>query len=135
MTKLGRTFTDYGDAIPKVYQFPVRNFGSYDRLKDVLTVIFSVRADTRSNTRVIYETDYENRADRVSLTAEGYDRLSERDLTLRDLRVPRYAAVFRRRPMCRHVRHFSLRLENREAGCDLALYSVQVQVRFLGRDR
>ena len=135
VTKLGRTFTDYGAAIPKVYQFPVRNFGSYDRLKDVLDVLFSTRADVKSNTTVIYETDYENRADRVNIATEGYDRLSERDLTIRDLSVPRYAATFRRKPMCRHVRHFALRLENREAGCDLSLFFVQVQIRFLGKDR
>lgn len=135
VTKLGSTLSDYGEPIRKVYQFPVRSFGGYDRLKDVLTVILSVPADNPSDTALIYETDYETRSDRVKLQTSGYDRLGERDLSVRDLSVPRHAAVFRRRPMCRHVRHFTMRLENRTADCDLAILSAEIQYRFLGRDR
>ena len=135
VTKLGRTLSDYGKAIRKAYQFPVRHFGTYDRLKDVLTAVFSVPSDTPGDTAVVYETDWETRRDRTNLVTAGRNRLEERDLEERDLTVPRHAAVFRRKPMCRHVRHFALRLENRGAGEDLALYSVQLQARLLGKDR
>lgn len=128
-------FDDFGNPIRKVYQFPVRNFGRYDRLKDVLSVLFSVRADAPSDTRVIYETDYETRTDPVNLTTAGYDRLTERNLETRDLSVPRHAAVFQREPRCLNVRHFSMRLENNTAGKDLNLNFVEIQIRYAGRNR
>ncbi|MBR3569282.1 MAG: hypothetical protein IKN96_00565 [Oscillibacter sp.] len=131
----GQVFDDLGEPIRKVYQFPVRNFGGYDRLKDVRTVIVSARADAPSDTEIIYETDYESRQDRANLAAAGYDRLSERDLEVRDLSVPRHAATFRRAPNCKHVRHFSMRLENNEAGKDLSVFSAEIQYRFVGRDK
>ena len=132
----GLVFSDFGETpIRKVYQFPVRNFGDYDRLKDVRTVLFSVRADAPSDTTVIYETDYETRTDRVSLATPGYDRLTERNLEIRDLSVPRHAATFRRNPNCKSVRHFSMRLENNVAGQDLSILSAEIRYRFAGRDR
>ena len=135
VTRLGRTFDDYGGAVRKVYAFPTRNFGSYDALKDVRTVIFSTRKDTPHNTVITYRNDYETRQDRVNLVTEGYDRLAERDLTERDLSVPLTVATFRREPMCRHVRHFSMILENNEAGKDFSLLTAEIQYRFVGRDR
>lgn len=136
VTKLAvRVFSDYGEAVRKVCQFPVRSLGTYERLKLVETVLLSLRADAPSNTDVYYQSDYETRKDHVSLPVPGWDRLSERDLSVRDLSVPRYAAVFRRRPMCRHVRHFALRLENDTAGQDLSLVSCQIIYRLQGRDR
>ena len=135
IVRLGETYNDFGQPIRKVYQFPVRNFGGYDLLKDVRSVILSLRADTPSDVSVIYETDYETRTDLVSLTVAGYDRLTERNLETRDLSVPRHAAVFRRKPKCKHVRHFSLRLENNTAGQNLAPYSAEIGIRYEGRLR
>ena len=135
IVRLGETYSDFGQPIRKVYQFPVRNFGGYDLLKDVRSVILSLRADTPSDVAVIYETDYETRTDLVNLTVAGYDRLTERNLETRDLSVPRHAAVFRRKPKCKHVRHFSLRLENNTAGQNLAPYSVEIGIRYEGRLR
>ncbi|MBQ6986118.1 MAG: hypothetical protein IJR48_06720 [Oscillibacter sp.] len=145
----GQVFTDGsmqspvidGKPFRKVYQFPVRNFGGYDRLKDVLTLIVSARADTPTDINVIYETDYESRADLIHLSAEGYDRLTDRNLEVRDLSVPRHAVTFRRRPDCKHVRHFALRFETDadaqtgDPGHNLAVYSAELQYRFVGRDR
>ncbi|MBQ6985423.1 MAG: hypothetical protein IJQ25_00365, partial [Oscillibacter sp.] len=125
----------FGEGIWKAYQFPARHFGSYDRLKDVDSALFSLRADAPSDVSVLYESDYETRADRVNLHVEGHDRLTDRNLEVRDLSVPRHAAVFKRRPKCRHVRHFSLRLENNTAGQNLAPYSVELRVRYEGRER
>ena len=135
VTRLGRIFDDYGEPVHKIYHFPVRNFGSYDRLKDVLTVIFSTRKDTPSDTSVLYQTDYEGRIDRVNLVTEGFDRLSGRDLSTRDLSVPLMFTAFRRTPACRHVRHFSMSLASNEAGKDLSIFSAEIQYRFVGRDR
>lgn len=145
----GQVFTDgetrnppvAGKPFRKVYQFPARNFGGYDRLKDVLTLIVSARADTPTDINLIYETDYESRADLIHLSAEGYDRLTDRNLEVRDLSVPRHAVTFRRRPDCKHVRHFALRMETDadtqtgDPGHNLAVYSAELQYRLVGRDR
>ena len=56
-----RSFLDYYNAIEKVYQFPPQFFDSYDRLKDVLYCIFTVRSDTDSVVRIRYDSDYETR--------------------------------------------------------------------------
>lgn len=135
VTQLGRIFDDYGEAIRKVYRFPARNFGNYDRLKDVREAIFTTRKDTPSNTSVTYHTDYEARKDLTNLQTEGYDRLTGRNLEVRDLSVPLAFASFRRKPMCRHVRHFAVTLENNEAGKDLTIYGAEIQYRFAGRDK
>ena len=97
VTRLGGTLSDYGAGFRKAYQFPAQNFGSYDRLKDVLTVILTLEARQPTRTDLIYETDYESRRDLCPLAAPGQDRLEEWDLTDRDLSVPRSAAVFRRK--------------------------------------
>lgn len=133
--RLGRVFSDDGKPFRRLYRFPVQFFGSYDRLKDVLTVIVALRGEEASTTRLTYLTDYEQREDLTPLSTSGSQSVSPRNLTFRDLSVNNHAAVFRRRPMCRHVRHFSMRLENNNAGEDLAILYAQMQVRFLGRDR
>ena len=135
IVRLGPVYNDFGDGIRKVYQLPARNFGSYDRLKNIRSVMFTLRDDTPSDTKIIYQTDYETRADPIPLRVAGYDRLSGRDLETRDLSVPRHAAAFRRKPKCNHVRHFSCRLESDDAGYDLSVQSVEIQIRYEGRDR
>ena len=135
IVRLGETYSDFGAPIRKVYQFPVRNFGGYELLKDIRSALFSLRADAPADISVTYETDYETRADLVNLAVTGYDRLTERNLETRDLSVPRHAAVFRRKPKCKHVRHFSMRLENDTAGQNLAPYSVEIGIRYEGRQR
>ena len=104
-------------------------------MKDVLTVIFAVRGETPHDTKVIYQTDYEARQDLTNLVSTGGGAsLVPRDLSYRDLSVNLHAATFRRRPMCRHVRHFAIRLET-ESACDLSILSAEIQYRLLGRDR
>ena len=59
--------------------------------------------------------------------------LVPRNLAYRFLGVSNFAMVFRRRPMCRHVRHFSMRLTNNEAGHDLSIVSAEIYYNFQGR--
>ncbi len=135
VTRLGAVLSDYGEGIRKVYRMPLQNFGGYDRLKDVDTLLLSAPAEFPSHTEVRYETDHGTRTDATPLVTAGTDRLSRRDLTFRDLSVPLRAAVFRRRPKCRHVRHFSLRLENQTPGEDLAVYAMELHYRLCRRER
>lgn len=129
-----RNFMDYGAAIEKVYQFPPQFFDTYDRLKDVLYCIFTVRSDTDSVVRIVYESDYEKRADLTDIRSMSW-KLVPRNLAYRCLGIQKFAHVARRKPGCRHVRHFSMRLENAERAQDLAIISAQIYFRYLGRDR
>ena len=129
-----RNFADYEGGIRKKYRFAAQNFGGYDRLKDVSTVLFAVRGDTDTDMEITYVTDYEKRKDRTNLRAFSW-RLSPRNLDYRYLGVNRFAAVLRRRPGCRHIRHFTMMLENNEHGQDMSVISAQIYYNYQGRDR
>lgn len=134
VTVFSRTFLDYWQAIDKVYQFPPQFFDSYDRLKDILYCIFTVRSDTDSVVDIQYDSDYETRNDKTEIRSLSW-RLIPRNLAYRCLSIQRFAHVARRKPGCRHVRHFSVRLENNEPAQDLSIISAQIYFRYLGRDR
>ena len=134
VTQFKRNFMDYGGAIEKVYQFPPQFFDTYDRLKDILYCIFTVRSDTDSVAKIQYQSDYEVRYDLTEIRSMSW-KLIPRNLLYRNLSVQRFAHVARRKPGCRHVRHFSMRLENGEIAQDLAILSAQIYFRYLGRDR
>ena len=134
LTVFVRDFLDYGGAIEKVYQFPPRAFGGYDRLKDVLWCIFAVRSDTDSEVDIRYDSDFETRWDKTQIRSLSW-RLAPRNLAHRCLSRQRFAHVARRRPGCRHVRHFAMRLTNSQPAQDLAIVSAQVAWRYLGRER
>lgn len=134
VTIFRRTFLDYEKGIEKIYQTPTVFFDTYDRLKDVLKIIFTVRSDTDSVVDIEYNTDYERRKDLTPIKVFAW-RLSPRNLLWRCLTPGNFAHVAIRKPGCRHVRHFSMRLENREPGQDLAVLSAQIFYKYLGRDR
>ena len=129
-----RTFSDFNEAIHKVYRFATQYMGSYDRLKDVVHVIFAVRGDTDTDIAILYSTDYEDRYDLTPIRAYSW-RLWPRNLAYRYLGVRRFATVARRRPGCRHIRHFTMTLSNNSAGADMSVVSAQIIYRFQGRDR
>ena len=128
-----RSFRDYGGAIEKVYRFAALNFGSYERRKHIRKVILTTRSDTDSVIHVEYETDYERRRELTPIVCFGW-RLVPRNLAYRFLGQRKFAHVAVRTPCCRGVRHFSMRLENREAGCDLSVVSAQVHFRLAGKE-
>ena len=134
VTKFVRTFSDYGAAFEKFYQLPTQYFGGYDRLKDIESVMLAVRSDTDTEVQIEYSTDYETRADLTPIRSYTW-RLVPRNLAYRCLAVPRFAHVARRRPGCRHVRHFTMTLSNNTKGCDLALVSAQIFFKYQGKER
>ena len=134
VTRFDRVFSDYEQAIEKVYLFPAMFFDTYERLKDVTKVLLQVRSDTDTDVQIQYNTDYNTRYDASSVQSYGW-RLSPRNLAYRYLGVQRFAKVAVRRPGCRHIRHFSMRLSNDVAGQDLAIISAQVYFRYVGVDR
>ena len=127
-------FTDFGRPIEKVYTFPPRNFGSYDRLKNIRSMIFTTRGDANTNTIVTYECDYGTRQDPTNLRSHVWS-LVPRDLSFRDLSCPPYSVVFRRKPGYHTIRHLGVRLYNNEAGHDLSIESAQIFYDFRGRQR
>ena len=126
------SYTDYGEGIHKVYQFATQMMGSYDRLKNVTSVIFVVRSETNTVADIRYITDYEERDDLTPLGIFSWS-LVPRNLTFRYLGTGNFAEVFRRRPMCRHVRHFTMRLTNDANNADLSVISAELQFNFQGR--
>lgn len=140
LTHFERTFADYGTdeenaaAIDKVYQFATQFFGSYDHLKNVNSIIIAMRSDTNGTTTLQYITDYERRYDLTPLKVRHW-LLSPRNLSYRSLAGRGFAEVFRRRPMCRRVRHYTMRLENNAIGEDLSVVSAQIFYNFQGKDR
>ena len=134
ITLFSRSFSDYDGPIEKLYQFPTQYFGSYDRLKDVTSVLVAVRSDTDTDITIRYDTDYETRYDLTPIQSYSW-RLSPRNLARRYLAVSRYAHVARRRPGCRHVRHFSMTFSNNVVGSDLAVVSAQIFYKFQGKER
>ena len=67
MTVLQEEFNDYGEAIERVYRFPMSTFGGYDRRKNVNSVILTLGAFESEDTELVYITDYEERADLTNL--------------------------------------------------------------------
>lgn len=134
VTRFERVFTDYDGAIDKVYQFPTQDFGGYDRLKDVSSILVTVRSDTDTDIDILYETDYERRYDQTILRSYSW-RLTPRNLAHRCLSVAKYAYSVRRKPGCRHVRHFSMTFRNNTPGSDLSIVSAQIFYKYQGKER
>ena len=134
LSRFARTFTDYGAAIPKRYRFATQSMNGFDKLKDVLSVLFSVRGDTDTRIQLTYETDYGIWKDPTPITSFSW-RLAPRNLAYRYLGVRRFATIARRKPGSRHVRHFAMQLDNNEAGMDMSIVSAQIYYRYQGRER
>ena len=139
ISAFARVFSDYGRAIEKVYRFPATDFGTLERLKDVTDAVFSIRSDTESQVEIRYDTDHESRTDRTKIPSWDwtFGRLDLRGRLLGcyNLVTPRYARAARRRPGCRHIRHFSMTLSNCSADEDLAIISAQIFYRYSGKER
>lgn len=134
ITKFQRIFADYDGPIEKRYRFATQYFSGYDRLKNVNSVIIVMRSDTNALVRLIYLSDYEQREDLTPLSSYTW-LLVPRDLTFRSLAGRGFASVFRRRPACRRIRHFTMLLENNIAGQDLSIVSAQIFFNYQGRQR
>lgn len=128
-------FSDFDQPINRKYTFAVQHFGTYDRLKDVLRVIFNCQSDTGCFIDIEYNSDYEDRYDLTPIDLRGV-QIIPRDLTNgRVLRVVKYAGTAVRIPRCFHVRHFGMTLYNSEVNADLTLIGAQIIYRYSRRDR
>ena len=135
LTTLQEEFNDYGESIERIYRFPVSSFGGYDRRKNINSVIVTLGAYERENTELIYITDYETRADLTNpevVPEEIYEASRIVGTRPQSGMVP---AVFRRRPMCRRVLHFTMKLRNNNINEDLELIGAQVFYNHQGRLR
>ena len=134
LTHFKRNFEDYGGPIDKSYRFATQYFGGYDRLKNVNSVIIVMRPETDTVAQLTYITDYEQRVDLTSLSHLSW-RLVPRNLRFRYLAGIGFGAAFRRKPMCRRVRHFAMQLDDNIAGHELSIVSAQIFYNFQGRLR
>ena len=134
LTHFVRNFMDYDGPIEKMYRFATQYFGGYDRLKNVNSVIIAMRPEADCSAQLTYITDYEERVDLTSLSVMAW-RLVPRNLEYRDLAGVGFGAAFRRRPMCRRVRHFTMQLEDNIAAHELSIVSAQIFYNYQGRLR
>lgn len=118
-------FTDFDEAIEKQYRFPPRNFGTYDRLKNIMSAIFTVRADTNQNTQITYICDYAQRYDPTNMVVIATDEDSGRP----------FAIPFRRKPGYHNIKHLQTVLYNNEVGKDLSIIDATIFYTLRGRLR
>lgn len=115
-------FSDFGtEPINKIYKFPPRDFGSYDRLKNIKSILVTTRTDAPTNTQLKYTVDYRERIDQTNLVV-----------------VPgelNFAEPFRRKPGYHNIHHLGIELSNNTAGDDLNLISAQIFYEYRGRTR
>ncbi|MBQ8074902.1 MAG: hypothetical protein IJ237_02850 [Oscillospiraceae bacterium] len=164
LTGLQPDFNDYGNPIERLFRFPTMNFGSYDCHKNVNSVILTLGAGEEENTELWYLTDYEIRKDLTNLqvvdeTSSGLliennslynpplaGRGDRRVATVGEVETAnfpvgtrpsssRIPAVFRRRPMCRRVLYFTMKLINENLNEDFELVGAQVYYNIQGRLR
>lgn len=136
LTRFDRCWADYGEAIAKVYTSPTFWFGSYDRLKDVTSLLMAVRGDTNTSINIRYDTDYETRYDLTPIrTGAQAWSLVPWTLAKWNISLFRFADVNRRAPRCLHVKHFAFTLEDATPGKDMAIVSAQIFYRFTGKER
>ncbi len=120
--------------IEKYYQLPVMFFDTYDRRKNVTSVIVTMRGDSNTLAKLVYYSDSGNRNDPTDLACYGW-KLFPRDLSTWSLAQFKYVRPFRRKPCMKRIHHFSLRIENNILSHDLSLISVQVFYNYQGRQR
>ncbi len=135
LTGLQDSYNDYGYPFERLFRFPTMNFGSYDNRKNVNSIIVILGAYETENTELWYLTDYEIRKDLTNLQVVD-DAIYEANRVVGtrpdSSRVP---AVFRRRPMCRRVLHFTMKLINSNLNEDFELVGAQVFYNLQGRLR
>lgn len=139
LTKFVRAYYDYDPeeetgGIDKVFRFASQYFGTYDNLKNVESVIINMRSDTNSLVSLEYITDYEIREDLTPLQSLAW-MLVPRNLSFRILRGSGFSHVFRRRPHCRRVHYFTMRLRNKIPTMDMSVVSAQIYYTYQGRFR
>ena len=135
LSGLHNLYNDYGCPFERLFRFPTMNFGSYDNRKNVNSIIVTLGAYEPENTGLWYLTDYETRKDLTNLqVVDNAIYEANRVVGTRpdSNRVP---AVFRRRPMCRRVLHFTMKLVNSNLNEDFELVGAQVFYNLQGRLR
>ena len=134
ISRFARTFSDYGTPFKKRFTLPVQTMGGYDRLKDVCSCILTMRDNMSSRARIQWQTDLERRYDQTDIRVARW-AIVPRDLSYRSLLPPTgLAAVFRRKPRCLHVHHFTAVLESVRAE-DMAIVSAQIYYKAFGRTK
>ena len=134
VSRLGDILSDYDAGIEKSYRFPALRLEAQDRTGDILRLALTVRGDRESCTRLLYETENGSREDGVPIRIAG-SGIAPRDLSERDLSVETSAVAALRKPLCRRVGRFSLKLYNDAAGQDLTMLSLRIAYRSGGRLR
>lgn len=118
--------TDSG-SIDKVIRLAAQYFGSYEYKKNVTSVNLTMGSATDLDAELTYYTDLETRKDLTNLV---YDTSAVDPHKVHN----DFGVVFKRKPMCRRVQFFTLKLEDDSNG-DMVLVSAHVYYNYQGKIR
>lgn len=114
---------DFGMELANVIQTKSFDFGVFNNTKNIETVIFNMDCSKETYAKVQYITDNEKRLDETIISS-GFET---------DDAAGHYAVFERvRKPKCRKIRRFAIRLNNNRH--DLNLLSVQIMYTVNGRN-
>lgn len=133
--KLQEAFSDFGQPIERLFRLPAQTFDSFDTRKNVNSVIIAMSAEHETNTELTYHTDYGSYTDGTNLQVVPENTYQQNRTPGTRPQSDTIMAVFRRRPMCRRISHFSFTLCNRNANEDMSLGSVRICYSKQGRLR
>ena len=124
LSVLEESLNDYGEAIEKKYVFAETNFGGYGCSKTLNSVIFSLGANSPTDTEITYTGDYGSRTDPTNLQiVEDYEENRVPGTRPMSDTLP---AIFRRRPMNRRIYHFTMELSNSNVDEDMQIICAQI---------
>ncbi len=135
LSGLHNEYNDYGAPISRLFRFPTMNFGSCDNRKNVNSVIVTLGSCEEQNTELWYLTDYETRKDLTNLQVVDNSVYEANRVVGTRPDSSRVPAVYRRRPMCRRVLHFTMKLVNNNLNEDFELVGAQIFYNIQGRLR
>jgi len=135
IVKLQEAFSDFGQPFERVFKLPVQTFDSFDTLKNVNSVIIAMSGKNVTDTELTYVTDYGARTDPTDLQVVTDASYQQNKIPGTRPQTNARMAVFRRRPMCRRITHFSFLLRNQHVGEDMSIVSARIFYNQQGRTR
>lgn len=109
-------YLDYNEPFAKVVRLQTQTFGTMHMAKNVEDIVFTMDSRNEVHAKIEYITDYEKRMDLTPIDSNFETTLSE----------PMNPICVRiRKPKCRRIHHFTVRLSNKEVS-DLNLIAVQI---------
>lgn len=132
LVRFTRSCSDFGEAIPALWQSAQLDFGHPNRYKRIehCWIIFHGRSDSAADIRYLYsDRDYHTAAAELSPISYGHFSWSNFSWKRFSWGIPGILKAFVRPIRRRHTVFFSIELSNTQPGRDLALSDITIQYR------